>query len=255
MSSAWSTQTAIDVLAADDLFLAVDVSLDPIGDRVVTGTQILDFIEDTLNSLSNDLNMNENNINNVNEIRASSDVLDFNDSSGAEILKVQASTTAVNHINIHSADTGDGPQINTSGPDADIDLRLSTKNNTGNGSLEFVKDVEAQNLTAAGRLQTSSRNITVNTNQDLATHGNVFQVSGTGNIFRINITDWIEGSIVVLGLEGVAITAVPGEIPVPPYFPLAMDGAFLSPGILTLVLAKDPNGLATWFEISRSKNT
>jgi len=254
MSSAWSTQTAIDVLAADDLFLAVDVSLDPIGDRVVTSDQILDFIEDTLNSLSNDLNMFENNINNVNEIRASSDVLDFNDSSGAEILKVQASTTAVNHINIHSADTGGGPQINTSGPDADIDLRLNTKNNTDSGNIEFVKDVEAQNLNATGRLQTTSRDITVNTNQDL-TQGNVFNVSGTGNIFRINTDDWIEGSIVVLALEGSAITVAPGQLPVPPYFPLTMDGAFLSPGILTLVLVKDPNGLANWFEISRSKNT
>lgn len=61
----------------------------------------------------------------------------INDTNGNEVIKVSATSSAVNEITITNAATGNAPQIAASGNDTNIDLKLAPK---GTGAIKGVAE-------------------------------------------------------------------------------------------------------------------
>lgn len=95
---------------------------------VLTDTGALtQVIEDTTPQLGGDLDANGSNI-------GFDDATGIEDDSGNEQLIFQKTTSAVNHIEITNAATGNGPSVAAAGDDTNIDLSLSGK---GTGTVDI----------------------------------------------------------------------------------------------------------------------
>ena len=240
-SQPWSIQPAIDALATDDFFLVVDVSLTQ-ANRTVTGTQLLDFIEDALNSLNNDLDMNSNEITNFDHIRGidASTAINIKNNTNEPILNLVTSSDPVNYIEFISGNASIGPTIKTLGANSNVDLRFNAK---GAGEIKIQQDMTAtNNLIVQKRLKLVLGNEASTNDLDLDEE-NVFEISGTTNILRMSTVDWQIGSIVVLHLIDTSSVldaqGGAGEFEI--------DGDLNGPAVLTVFLKSDE-----WHEISRT---
>ena len=72
----------------------------------------------------------------------------INDTNGNEVVKITATSSAVNEITLANAATGSGPTISSTGDDTNIDLNLSSK---GTGAIKVKTKIAFQheNFTAA----------------------------------------------------------------------------------------------------------
>ena len=104
-------------------------------------------VEDTTPQLGANLDANAFNI-------AFDDATGILDSNSNEQLIFQEIASAVNHVEITNAVTGNRPQISAAGDDANVDLGLAAK---GTGSVVFASDVRANavniDLSAASGLE------------------------------------------------------------------------------------------------------
>lgn len=70
----------------------------------------------------------------------------INDANGAELIKLTATSSAVNEITLANAATGSGPTISASGGDTNVNINLNAK---GNGSVEINKVAYDHNVQTA----------------------------------------------------------------------------------------------------------
>lgn len=241
-SQPWSIQPAIDALATDDFFLVVDVSLTQ-ANRTVTGTQLLDFIEDALNSLNNDLDMNSNEITNFDHIRGidATTAINIKNNTNEPILNLVTSGDPVNYIEFISGNDSIGPTIKTLGANSNVDLRFNTK---GAGEIKIIEDMTAtNNLIVQKRLKLTTPATIPSVTALTLSQGNVFEISGVNLIQEMDTTDWQIGSIVVLHLIDTSSVldaqGGAGEFEI--------DGDLNGPAVLTVFLKSDE-----WHEISRT---
>lgn len=98
---------------------------------------------------------------------------DIVDSSGNELISVSSTASAVNEITVVNAATGNGPDIQATGDDTDIDLNLTPK--------------------GAGALVVGTGAINENKGADIASATTTDIGAGTGNIIDITGTTTITG--------------------------------------------------------------
>lgn len=90
----------------------------------------------------------------------------INDVNGAESIRITATSSAVNDVNITNAATGNKPSITATGDDTNITLRLAGK---GTGSVEIAKAAyTSATITTAGAASTSATYIICNSGSALA---------------------------------------------------------------------------------------
>lgn len=244
-SQPWSIQPAIDALATDDFFLVVDVSLTQ-ANRTVTGTQLLDFIEDALNSLNNDLDMNSNEITNFDHIRGidATTAINIKNNTNEPILNLVTSGDPVNYIEFISGNASIGPTIKTLGANSNVDLRFNAK---GAGEIKILEDMTAtNNLIVQKRLKLTTPLAIPSDTALILSQGNVFEISGVNSIEEMDTTDWQIGSIVVLHLSD-ASTVLDNQAGGGSFLPFQIDGNLTGPAVLTVYLKSD-----AWHEISRT---
>ena len=134
-SIAVSSLSAITTVASDDVFLAIDTSgggLKKITrSAVVSGLaagELSNIVEDTSPQLGGNLDTNSQNI-------LIDDEHFIGDENGNEQIVFQTTSSAVNQVEITNAATGNAPQINPTGDDTNISLKLTPK-----GSGKVVLD-------------------------------------------------------------------------------------------------------------------
>lgn len=119
------------------------------------------------------------------------------DSNGNEILEHTATSSAVNHISITNAATGNGATLSSAGDDTDVDLNITTK---GTGVVNFDKEVafpDSGELTiSSGAITVTGVNHTVDTEADAASDDLATISGGT------------DGQILILRAENAARTVV-----------------------------------------------
>ena len=90
----------------------------------------------------------------------------INDTSGAEIIKLTATSSAVNEINVTNNSTGNNPIISAFGGDTNINLKLSGK---GTGSVEVAKlAFTSASISADGAAPTGATLIICGSNTPIA---------------------------------------------------------------------------------------
>jgi hypothetical protein len=93
-------------------------------------------------------------------------ITSINDTNGAELIKVTATSSAVNEITVTNAATGNKPTITATGDDTNITVRLAGK---GTGSVEIGKAAyTSSTITANGAASTSATYIICNKSTALA---------------------------------------------------------------------------------------
>lgn len=137
----------------------------------------------------------------VGRINASTNKISFQanliDSNGNEVLEHTATASAVNHINITNAATGNGATIQTVGGDTNIDLTITTK---GTGTLKFDKEVafpdKGELTISSGAITVTGVNHTIDTESDAA----------SDDLDTIN--GGVDGQILIVRAENAARTVV-----------------------------------------------
>lgn len=108
----------------------------------------------------------------------------INDTNGAELVRVTATTSAVNDITIANAATGNKPAITATGENTNITLRLAGK---GTGSVEVGKlAYTSSTITTAGAASASVTYIICNSGSALAVSLANGTVIGESKIFTNN---------------------------------------------------------------------
>ncbi len=105
----------------------------------------------------------------------------INDVNGAELIKVTATSSAVNEVTITNAITGAKPTLSATGDDTNITLRLLSK---GTGSVEINKVAyTSSTITSAGAASTTASYIICNSGSALAVSLANGTVVGESKIF------------------------------------------------------------------------
>ena len=90
----------------------------------------------------------------------------INDANGAELIKVTATSSAVNEVTLANAATGNKPTITASGGDTNVTMKLAGK---GTGSVEIAKAAyTSSTITANGAASTAATYIICNKSTALA---------------------------------------------------------------------------------------
>ena len=127
--------TEITAVASADLLYIVD---DPGGtpaEKKVPISKVVKLSFDTAPTLAGDLNV---------------DSFGLDDTNGNELLKFSATASAVNEITVKNAATGNAPELQASGGDTDIDVKLTPKGAgdivLGNFTLDADQSVERKSV-------------------------------------------------------------------------------------------------------------
>ena len=105
----------------------------------------------------------------------------INDANGAELIRVTATSSAVNEITVANAIAGAKPTISATGDDTNITLRLLGK---GTGSVEVGKlAYNSSTITSSGAASTSATYIICNSGSSLAVSLANGTVTGESKIF------------------------------------------------------------------------
>lgn len=123
-------------------------------------------------------------------------ITSLNDTNGNSLIKVTATSSAVNQITVANAASGSGPTISTTGSGTDIDLNLSPKGAgnvviTGSGALNINTTSNAFSLGADGSTYFAT---------DGDTNGNL--TIGVGDGDRITVTNAGEVAIGSISSDG-----------------------------------------------------
>ena len=90
----------------------------------------------------------------------------IDDANGAELIKVTATSSAVNEVTLANAATGNKPTITASGGDTNVTMKLAGK---GTGSVEIAKAAyTSSTITASGAASTAATYIICNSGSALA---------------------------------------------------------------------------------------
>jgi hypothetical protein len=123
----------------------------------------------------------------------------LNDTNGNELVKVTATSSAVNEITLSNASTGNGPTISSTGDDANIDLTIAPK---GSGNLVLDNHTWPNSDGSANQVMTTdgSGNLSFAT-VDIKTENTVTTTDGTVTTLATistssDVTYLVEASIV-----------------------------------------------------------
>ena len=137
--------SAISVVAANDVFLAVDTTDGELKkitrSAIVSGLaagELSNIVEDTSPQLGGNLDTNSQNI-------LIDDAHFIGDENGNEQIIFQTTSSAVNQFDVTNAATGNAPKLSTTGGDSNIDFELEAKGtghltvrgNTNAGAIQF----------------------------------------------------------------------------------------------------------------------
>jgi len=126
------------------------------------------------------------------------------DVNGAEILEVEATASAVNHVKIKNSVTGSGAQVSVAGDDTNISLLVGAK---GNGSVVIAKNAYGTNTqTASGVASLLATYIIANSGSAMAISLSNGTVGGEYKIFTnkgagittITPTNFAQGTTIAL---------------------------------------------------------
>lgn len=116
-----------------------------------------------------------------------------------ELLKFTETASAVNELTIKNAATGTAPELQATGDDTNIDLKIVAKG-TGHVSVQSELSHTGFRLLGSQGTDIASAN---NLSLDAASDGNLYAITGTTQINLIDSTQWLNGSNVFLKFDGI----------------------------------------------------
>ncbi|EFK96790.1 hypothetical protein LDC_1178 [sediment metagenome] len=110
------------------------------------------------------------------------------DASGNEQIKFSTTASAVNEITVKNAATGNGPEIQATGSDTNIDIELVPKGTGAVNLLDALLSRAKMKDTSSAVSAATSSGGTLTINLETA---NIFTITLTENITTFDITNWL----------------------------------------------------------------
>jgi hypothetical protein len=141
------------------------------------------------------------------------------------------------------------------------DIRFEFLGNSNSGLLEWREDEDDFNfsddirLTGSKIIGSQGSDVASTTSIDLGSDGNVFELTGTTNVHRVQSNNWQNGSVITL-VANESVTVVHGTATSTTYVTIMLAGS-VNFGMgandsLTLMLSETTAGGQAWREISRT---